>query len=364
MNKILRTFFAGFASLISLAGCGNNNNNGPIKLTYGSKIQIDTSVEEKEVIRSFKITSTDLDLMMQNNESFLLFTYSSFSDEEVCGCLLTSGSIIRQLTNKYNYRFYCLETYNLDEKYVKNTLGFDKSSISARICIFQGKNRRAMFSYGSSQDTALFHNVDKFNEMIVKWARKPSLYYVNEQYIDTNVVGHPNTENIIMYVWNSCDDCKYLLPKKVIPYVYENKTKDILVYDLDKIAKTDFSGEYARILSKYYVSDRGETKYHSDFGYDRGFVPTTQYWKNGELKDVNVYFNDETELNASTNKLKITRSFFTQERVNKLSYLSNVENKVLLGKEFGYENMEYTEKQKELAKLHDPLFDAFVKTYF
>lgn len=361
MKKNFALLLLGLTIIPFASGCGETHF---VKLTYGNKIPISREESERKVIRDFEITTSTFETMMNNEENFLLFTYYSFDDEVSCGCLSTSGSIMRQLSNKYNYKFYSLVTGNLEDNYLKEKLGFGKADTQhARITLFEGKNRRAAFSYDSKDDYPLYGDVDRFNQAILKYAKAPSLFYVDQDYLDTNVVGKENNESIVMYVWNSCDDCKFLLPNKVIPFIYKNEIKDIFVLDLDEVAHRDFSGEYAQILAKYYVSDRGETIYHKNFGYDRGFVPTTQYWKNGILTDATVYFNDDYALVPGSNDYEIIRSFYSQERASKLSYLDNVEVKVLQGKRFGNSSMEKTEIKNELIKMHDPLFNAFMNKY-
>ena len=136
-----------------------------------------------------------------------------------------------------------------------------------------------------------------------------------------------------------------------------------------KLYSIKFSGEnnpnYGKPVSnetKLKLSEASEPTY----GFGRGFVPTIQYYENGQVKDAAVTFNDSLIKNGGN--YKVDSTYYTEERLANLNFLkdSNVETKVLKGLDVPNEDTDskYHFWSHEAAfKYHSPILEQFLKTY-
>lgn len=103
-----------------------------------------------------------------------------------------------------------------------------------------------------------------------------------------------------------------------------------------------------------------------DYGFDTGVFPFFSFVKKGYYMSGAVAFNDTIE--KIDGKYKITNTYYTTDRVNKLDYLGNVQTKVLQGMEIPAsdvaDNGEWiTWMQDKAVKYYEPIIDAFLDTY-
>ena len=139
-----------------------------------------------------------------------------------------------------------------------------------------------------------------------------------------------------------------------MPYFKKIKepTDKIYVFDMDPIRKED-KEKYQQFKDDHFLSNKNNT----DFGYNTGYVPTFQYYKDGALYDMAVYFNDEV-----TDGL-ITTSYYDEERLSHIHYADKLTKKVLTGTRL--EESEISSSGSWLnSEVHSSYYKPFIETFF
>ena len=345
---------------VGLTGCTSKKTS----LTFGTHIQ--QSLDSLKPIES----STLLD-KSYSDEVYLLATYQGQYSKD-CLCWSTFQNVIVNYTNKYHEKVYLydMDSYNKMEM----NLGLDiyKDSTPA-LYIYQGREQLAKFSYKEERDNAIFAELDAeaMYTRVHNYVEKPVIYEVDDAYLSENLSS--KDEVITMFVRRSCTDCSYSLNKVLIPYINKKDiNKEIWYFDLedyyllskDQNATSAEQSSYQQIKDKYGLSESNG----GSLGYSSGFVPTTQYYKNGVLKDASVFFNDEVS-KKEDGSYYISNSFYTSERLTSLSYCKHVKNNVLKGMNLGSDEVATTASgytywiQAKAAVYHTPLLEAFLNYY-
>jgi len=143
----------------------------------------------------------------------------------------------------------------------------------------------------------------------------PTMFYLSREQLRSKI---DNNESFIIYYSNSkCSDCSYMYENYLKKFLYDNpNTKKIYVIETyeegirlsDGVTNIEQWNEFKK---EYGLSEEG----NSTFGYDVGYVPTLQYYSNGEIKDMLVYFNDIYETISDngdgTFSIKIIDSYYS-----------------------------------------------------
>ena len=214
----------------------------------------------------------------------------------------------------------------------------------------------------------MFEKLETLRSAVKRIARDPNLIYIDQKYLDNALFTNPVEKAVVEYVWRTCPDCNDCLPNVILPYSYDNDfSTEIWIIDLDIEGLLRVNGEkdktnenYKNFLRDHHMSDVADKK----FGYDRGFVPTTQVWEKGVLKDATCYFNDEVSINDA-GEYYVSRSFYSEARVANLSYTDKVvEGKVLTEADVTVGEDESISWNKDSAReIHKPLLEAFLDKY-
>lgn len=335
-------------------------------LTYGTYIK-----SEPDSLK--ELSTTELkNKATEDKEVFLLAVYQDkYSDD--CLCWNTFKNVIANYSNTYHEVVYTFNAYNQDIELKK--LNIEKREDSTPLLyIFNGEKLITKFSYGNSQDKAIFEDLkgEAMNTRIHRKVNKPTMYHVNEEWLDEN---YTKTEELcLLFFRNKCGDCKYVMPNVIIPYIYShNIKKQLYVFDIqplyDLITKDgrtdkDALARYQALKEKYGLSEAGNPTY----GYQNGVVPTIQYVKNGKLEDASVYFNDSLG-RKDTTSFYVLESFYSEERLPNLKYLKGMskEQAVIEGKPakavINAADGTIYWNQSEADQYHRPLLEAFLKYY-
>ncbi len=353
MKKQLLFLLLAPMMLTSVAGCTNKSG---MKLTYGTYV----TEAENEKSHARIIERGDLALKMDensqfSNENFLLVV----APTNGCACWSTFQPILKQYVDETHYLVYQI---TVDELASGDSFGINYKQGHVSFVIV--KNGSIYKQYISSP---IFDSLTSFKAEIDKYVNAPNLYYASIDQLDTAIKANQETL-LVDYVWGSCSDCQYALPNSLFPLANNNTfTKKMYIVDLDNIK--DNEGEYKAFRASHYMSNALDT----DFGYDRGFVPTIHCYERGKIIDATVYFNDEVSL--VDGQYMVTRSFYSNSRMGKLKYLSGVKTTVLEGLILSENDVNvydltekgkgifYSWKHESADKYHKPLFDAFMKKY-
>ena len=219
----------------------------------------------------------------------------------------------------------------------------------------------------------MFQTLSGLRKVVKKIAKDPQYFYVDQEYLD-NALFTIKEDVVVHYIWYFCPDCNDCFPEVLLPYSKANNlSKKIWIMDLAIEGLLFDHGAFNKNSPGYieFLHDHKMSSYegNEEFGYDRGFVPTTQYWHNGELVDMNVYFNDEVTKNDE-GQFVLSRSYYSEERVQHLGYTNEVlqgktlpeeQVNVSVNSETGVES--YSWKMDYARLYHKPILEAFLNKY-
>ena len=171
---------------------------------------------------------------------------------------------------------------------------------------------------------------------------------------------------------SGCNDCKYVLPNVIIPYINQrehvSRIRVIDLQDLYDLSKKESATDeekklYQNTKDACHLSETGSNTY----GYQQGVVPTIQYYEKGSLVDASVYFNDVVS-KKDDESYYISDSFYSEERLTSLKYILEREKAVLKGMSLDKDDVVDTGdyifwRQEKAAQYHTPLFTAFLDCY-
>ena len=328
-----------------------------VDLTYGTYIE--SSLQTLK-----EIDSDELDNRLNKGETILLAAYQGQYSEE-CLCWDTFKNVIVNYINTYHEEVLL---YNAQEQSESvNKYKIQKFNESTPILyIFKGYKQIASFNESKKENKSIFNekNAKAMHNRVHQYTNKPTMYYVDDAYLKSNLAYQD--ESIVLFIRNSCGDCKYLIPNAIIPYINSSKNlKDIWLFDLQPYqdlqkTATDGSTPYDDIKNRYLLSESASPEY----GYQQGVVPTMQYYQRGQLKDATVYFNDVVNQNTE-GKYYISDSFYSEQRLSYTKYNSDV----LKGMELSDDDVALTSSgnpywiQEKAAMYHTPLLQSFLDKY-
>ena len=340
-------------SFISLIGCNSTSNR--YQIDYGTYLNTEAT----------EINYDDLKTRLDSNETFLLSLYN----EESCSCWNRMHLIINNYVKDYHIPIYymCMDEIAKQENHF--SLSLADASLGSKVSInvmSKGKVVTYMMTSNKEDYNRRFDDYATFKKEINKIIKAPSIYYIDEEMLEAKI---NNKENVVVsFIRNSCSDCSYIMPNVVIPFSKNNNLKrDIYLIDMQDFydANKD-TPTYQAYKDKWQLSEEG----NATFGYGKGVVPTTQYYENGELKDACVSFNDT--ISKVGDQYIVSESYYSAERINNLSYLKDVKNKILKGltlDETDCDIIPYNEdvyigwSHESANKYHKPILEAFLKTY-
>ncbi len=363
MKKSLFSLVA--LSVLALTACPNNNQSKE-HITYGTYIHeaaIDIHLDELEN----KLEG------WEKKENFLLCIYPS-PNAALCGCWAQFSKVIDQYVVKYNTVVYKM---TVDE--VPNA---KKQKLIDKGFTISDKNQPYFYIVQNGEVTReyiysendIFKKCGALHTEVTRHISDPNIYHVDQNILD-NELFNEKKETLVYYTWSFCPDCQNSSPKVIWPYAHTHDLNKKLYYidigeltgynpnaeaghQFDNFSKSN--PEYVTFLADHYLSSTKNT----EFGYDRGFVPTIQYWNNGQLKDMSVYFNDA--VGKDGDDWKITRSYYTEERKSSLKYTDAVlQGRILTADEIevSQDGTSASMTLETQEKLHKPILNAFLEMY-
>lgn len=360
MKKTL--FLLPLLTLASLSINGCRSNDKKARITYGTLVD-----DEAEELVYGSLSSK----AATNKENMLISVITPYS--ESCGCWTQFKTILDEYVRTYKTKIYYICTDQFSDG--DDTFGLKILQDTSAPTFALIKDGKVTNQYVYSSDTKImFEDLSALRKTITKIARDPQYFLVDQEYLDNALFSETEKKEkvVIHYIWHFCPDCNDCLPNVLTPYSNENEfstnvwvinlaVKGILLNDSGVWEGTGIQ-TYVDFLKEHQMSYEG----NETFGYDRGFVPTTQVWENGELKDMTVYFNDG--ISKVDGKYQITRSYYDEDRISNLGYTSEV----LLGKTLSEEEVDvsvsdgvesYSWNSEYAREYHKPILEAFLDKY-
>ena len=357
MKKILFLLPILLLSSLSATGCKTKLK---ARITFGT--YIDEGLTEIKYSQLAKKVS-------DGDENFLISVYDDSDKGMSCGCWTQSfRPVLEQYVKEYHTRIYIIGRSQFSEDDDKFGLTIlDSSSTDPTFALFKKGKKANQYIYNAKEP--MFYKLESFREAVMNIASDPQFFYVDRTYLQKAIFDEPEDKVIVQYVWSFCPDCNDCFPYVIIPYGDEHSLSTkmyfidlavpgLLLNDLLHPDKTNEN--YVAFMQEYHLSAAGDEV----FGYDRGFVPTTQVWEKGVLKDATCYFNDEVSINDA-GEYYVSRSFYSEARVANLGYTDKVvEGKVLTEADVTVGEDESISWNKDSAReIHKPLLEAFLDKY-
>ena len=339
---------------VGLSGC---NLDKRARLTFGTLV--DTAAEELEY--------GELATKVNRGENMLVAVYQ---DGLPCGCWTTFHEVLDQYVDTYDTKVYYIASSQFSSDAEKFGLTILSGTSDPTFAFIKDGKKVNEYIYG--KDTKpMFQTLSGLRKVVNRIAKDPQYFYVDQEYLD-NALFVTKEEVLVHYIWYFCPDCNDCFPEVLLPYSKNNDfSKKVLIMDLAIEGLLIENGSINK-LSEGYVQFLREHKMsyyegNETFGYDRGFVPTTQIWRNGELVDMNVYFNDAISKNDN-GEFYVSRSYYTEERVQNLGYTNEVLQGKILSEEqvnvYGSGESESYSWKADYARLyHKPILEAFLNKY-
>lgn len=285
-------------------------------------------------------------------ENMLVASY--YGSIGACNCQVVFKEVLNQFVEDTNYNVYLFNSQEIKESkddYKLLNLGYS----SPILYIINKGIVKQTFLYSQKANEKIFISNEELTKKVNKYFSKPDLFYVNKDYIDKNLKGKDSVG--LCFIRESCDDCKYLIPNFMIPYVNEHDLKkEVWVFDIDPYKQTD---TYQSLKDEYFLSESTS----QIFGYGNGVVPTTQYYEKGKLIDANVYLNDELQFDEISGEYTIKTTYYTANRINNLNYIDDtyiLENKTIKKEEVVSNHW----LPLYSSKIHNEIIKNFYDKYF
>lgn len=316
------------------------------------------SVENKIVQLDVSELSAKIDTQ---HDTFLLATHKGDS----CSCWTNFQYVIESYNNKRkNAGLDFLPFYSFDTELIESTtstLKIDKIlSGYVDFYVFSEGEIIEKYTKSAKKDLEMFENIDKFGDIVEKHIKEGPINnyaYVSYDYVRTQLFNKEDNEFVLFTVRSGCGDCSYCMPNVVTPFAKANTLKiPVYICDIEKYRGTD---EYDSVKAGLLLTESS-----NPLGFEKGVVPTYQYYKNGQLVDAGVYANDSFTFDEVSGKVQVSKTYFDGSRG--LQYTNiNLKEKMnaeetLDVKKYGENYFMQTEKA---AVFHNPLLNSFLSYY-
>lgn len=358
MKKSRLLFLLAPLVLFPLNSCSSKS----VSLTFGTYV-------EQNINSLQTLSNSELLSKTDRNEVFLLAVYQG-SYSETCDCWITFKNIIASYMNTYHEYVYLYNAQKQDESI--SHLKIEKIADSSPfLYVFEGEKQLAKFYEKIGKDEKIFTDTScsAMEKRVHKVISKPKAYFVDDSYLKENLA--KKDESIVLFMRSKCDDCSYVLPRLIIPYINRvSISKNLWLFDMQndyEISQNEAASKtekehYQNIKDYYGLSLAGNSVY----GYNKGVVPTIQYYEDGVLKDASVFFNDSID-QKEDGSYYVSDSFYTEERLVSLKYLKDAKFTTCL-KGLTIEPL-FNEKgipywpQEKASEYHTPILNAFLTYY-
>lgn len=339
------------ALIFSLASCRSAIDTSKIVLDFG-RVHPALSTTVTQV--SYKNLK---DKMIGKNESFIV----AVSDDG-CGCWRDFQPIVAELN--YKHELNIMHVDKTESGFLTDDFGLNTNTTS--IAFFRdGKLARQVLYTADSANYDIFHTYKGLENLVKDNVLFPHVKLVSKDILDSFI--SQNKEFNLYVGRNGCGDCDTINGTLLRQWNRTTTVQDSLYYfDIEEYRGT---ADYQNIKDAYGLS---QTSVNPVLGYTyteiysgqeyvtAGVVPTFQRRKGTEIKDMISILNDAADV---TNK-KISRSYFTAERVAAMPFLAETGNQYVLQDKTLTEDEAANWRKSEQLKYHTPIFNKFFETYF
>ena len=282
MKKIVKMMCALLLSVVAFSGCSCNKGDSKAALGIG-----DVNATTYETI-----SLEYVDQKVRNKDSFVLYIYSA-----TCTDCINFKPIIEEVIQEKDLIIYAVLGKNIPSSHALAGL----ATTPSLVVYSKGE---VVFKTLFKDNKYYFTEKRGFEEFLSKYTYAPTMYYINLEQLDAKI---ENDEKfVIYYSRSSCGDCSYLNNNYLKTYLNNNhNTKKFYIIETDVEGIRYYKGEepvengtadqqaaYAQWVN--FKNTYGLSNVNNPLGHGVGYVPTIQYYEDGEVKDMLVYFNDHS----------------------------------------------------------------------
>jgi thiol-disulfide isomerase/thioredoxin len=270
MKKLFTVFSVLVLVVVLCSGCGCKNE------------KVSLQIGDMNVTTYIDVSMGELKSKIKNKDNFILFVYK----DDCEGCRFFKPILNNVIAEKHII-IYGIRYNDIERKHELKSLQWTPS-----IVIY--KSGKAILMTDPDENESYFNSNKGFASLLDKYTYMPTLYYINKGQLDNKIA---NKENFIIYYSRSgCSDCGYLNRNYLKKYLNSNTgTKHFYIIETNVEGIRYNNGEYDSSVWQAFKDEYGLSNLNNPLGHGVGYVPTFQYYENGEIKDMMIYFNDYLE---------------------------------------------------------------------
>lgn len=286
MKKIYRIL--GLVSIclcfLFISACSCNKDNPPKKVSL--------SVGDMNATTYKQVSLEEVDTMVEGDETFLLYIYDRY-------CTTCNGfkPKLESIIEEKNLIVYGLEAVEITDTHALKSI-----KVGPSIALYE--NGEIVYKTSYEKNPELFDTKEGFENFLNEYTNLPTMYYITLDQLASKIT---NDESFIVYYSrNTCPDCTHLSKNFLKNFLQNNpSTKHFYVLEtnVEGIRLTD--GQTNSAQWQAFKDQYGLSNANNPIGHGVGYVPTIQYYEDGEIKDMFVYFNDY-EANQTYTEFTIT----------------------------------------------------------
>lgn len=293
MKRGIKIMLALALGVMGLTGCGSKG------LSRAEKIILPATQEATSMI---EITGTDFATKVENKDSFIIMLGS-----RSCTSCTAFKPIINQYVADTGSDIYLVQstvTSVVDYKYTPTLVIY--------------KDGEVIFKEDPNSKSEVFDSYAGLKKNIEEYAIVAPIVSVSREQLSTKISN--GDEFVIYYGWDKCGDCSYLYNNFLTNYIVDNENAKQLYYIETNEWRENKPSSKPVEGSDNYETDIVNWNNWIDFAtefqfvsYENGKVPTLQYYKDGVMQEMFVYFNDIATYTMNANKeyeMTITGSYF------------------------------------------------------
>ena len=267
MKKIINLVMIIFAIFIC-ASCSCNKD-----------VKVSLQIGDMNATSYKNITLGEFDEMVENKHNFILYVYRS--DCENC---MMFKPIIENAIQKRHLNIYAIESSLLKSNH-------QLSEVKKVPTVLIYENGKKVLKTDPIKNEEYFSNNAGFLKFLDKYTYMPTLYYITKEQLDEKIAS--DEKFIIYYSRSSCTDCSYLNDNFLREYLNKNTSKKkFYIIETDAEGIRYSNGVLDANLWQNFKDTYGLSEANNSLGHGVGYVPTMQYYEDGKIKDMLVYFND------------------------------------------------------------------------
>ena len=239
-------------------------------------------------------TASELQAKIDNEESFVLYLYSSICNN----CKEFKSDVLEPFIAETNMEIFAIETS------VANLNRVIKVNSTPTLVVY---NEGLIASKIDPTKSDAFNSVSNLKAYLSKYVYLPQFYYVTKAQMDSLL---SSGESFFLFFESyTCGDCYKFKNESLYPYLQKNTlNKKFYIYEV-----SEYRGSSDADVWQKFKDDYGLSNVNNQLGYGVGYVPSIQYIENGAIKDMMVFYNDTEKVTHADGTFSYSVSYYPNE---------------------------------------------------